>query len=437
MPGAPHAFHTNRFITAQCLPDVTGFDQPYFRRMKRPILYFLLLLLAASGAQAQRFSFEVPVPTERILSDDAQISLLTMLPGDEIYALFGHSAFRVHDPALGIDRVYNYGTFDFNQPYFVLRFMRGQLDYQLSVSPYDQIVPYYYELGRPVIEQVLNLTPHQKDHLLALLETNYRPENRIYRYDFFFDNCSTRLRDGLEAVVGTRLDYDVSGQARTFRDLIDPYLARAPLTDFGVDLGLGSPTDRTASPREATFLPVELMHVFGAAQVDGRPLVSRTDTLFWFEGLQATPRAFNWPLLAAWLLLLAGAVLTVLRPALARRIDAPLLGFAGIVGMIVFFLWFLTEHTVTGPNWNLLWAWPTHLAAGYFVARGRQPRWLRQYLAVAAGVAVATVACWALLPQALNPAFLPLVLLIALRCAVLAGAPLTIRARRSGLQPSV
>ena len=237
----------------------------------------LVLALLAPAARAQ----DLPD-----LSPEAEVSLLTMLPGDEVYALFGHTAFRIADPALGLDRTYNYGTFDFEQPFFVVRFARGLLDYQLSVAPFERTLAEYRYMERPIIEQRLDLSPEAKQRLFRFLETNYLPENRAYRYDFFFDNCSTRPRDALEAALGRRPDYNDyrAGSTATFRDLLQPYLDGAPLTDLGIDLGLGAPTDRVATHREAMFLPLELMRAYDAATLDGRPLVAATDTLFWIDG---------------------------------------------------------------------------------------------------------------------------------------------------------
>src|SRR5690606_5338778 len=149
-------------------------------------------------------------------------------------------------------------------------------DYQLSAASFGRTLAEYRYLERPIIEQRLALSPEAKQRLFRFLETNYLPANRAYRYDFFFDNCSTRPRDALEAALGRRPDYGAYETApdRTFRDLLQPYLDGAPLTDLGIDLALGAPTDRVATYREAMFLPLELMYALDAASLDGRPLVA-------------------------------------------------------------------------------------------------------------------------------------------------------------------
>lgn len=130
--------------------------------------------------------------------DSVRISLLTCAPGEEIYSLFGHTAIRYEEPARGIDRVYNYGLFSFNTPNFTLRFALGNADYRLGVEDYRHFAVEYEYFGRSVWQQTLNLTAEEQQQLITLLEENYRPENRIYRYNFFYDNCATRPRDKVE-----------------------------------------------------------------------------------------------------------------------------------------------------------------------------------------------------------------------------------------------
>ncbi len=381
------------------------------------LAFLILLLTPVATAQT-----EAPVPT---LSPIAEVSLLTMLPGDQVYSLYGHTAFRVADPALGLDRTYNYGTFDFDQPFFIARFARGLLDYELGIAPMEQTLAVYHFLERPIIEQRLALSPEAKQSLFQLLETNYLPENRAYRYDFFFDNCSTRPRDILETALGQPLNYgDYAPGAGTFRELVAPYDEAMPLLDLGINIGLAAPTDRIATPREAMFLPLELMRAFDVATHDGQPLVASTDTLFWVAGAGTLEDSFDWPTLLGWLLLVLGAALTVAAYSkeswqrVAQRFDGALFGIVGLAGLVLAWLWFGTEHAVTGPNWNLAWAWPTHLVASILLMRRNRPGWLRVYWMLAALVTLAIVLIEPLLPQDFHPMVLPLGLLLALRAGV-------------------
>ncbi len=398
--------------------------------MTARLLALLLLVSVAAGQPAAGQPAAGQPAAVPSLSARAEVSLLTMLPGDEVYSLFGHTAFRVADPALGLDRTYNYGTFDFDQPFFIARFARGLLDYQLAVAPTEQVVAAYRYLERPVIEQRLALPAEAKQALFQFLETNYLPQHRAYRYDFFFDNCSTRPRDALEAALRQRLDYgDYAPPGRSFRDLLQPYLEAVPLTDLGIDLGLGAPTDRPATPREAMFLPLELMRAFDAARLDGRPLVAATDTLFWVNGAGMPEAAFDWPTLVAWLLLGLGVGVTALAVRrvswrrVAHRFDVALFGIVGLAGVILAWLWLGTEHAVTGPNGNLGWAWPAHLGVAVLIARRNRSWGLRVYGAVAAAATLGVVLAEPALPQDFHPAVLPLGLLLALRAAVYALRP--------------
>lgn len=402
------------------------------------LLALLTLLASAAVAAPPEPPFPPPhpfFPEEPVLSDLAEVSILTMLPGRQVHSLYGHTALRVRDPALGLDRTYNYGTFDFNQPFFVLRFLRGQLDYQLSAATFERTLAEYRFLRRPVLEQRLDLDPPAREAVFRYLETNLLPEHRVYRYDFLFDNCSTRPRDVLEFALGERLAFsDRIEQAltrQTFRQQLTPYQAADPGLDFAIGLGLGLPVDRRPTLREAMFLPNQLYLALAEATVDGRPLVAATDTLFWIEGTAplGMPRpAFPWPLLLT-VLLLGAAVVLPLRTAwerAARTLDVGVLALAGLVGTILALLWFATEHAVTRLNPDLLWAWPTHLAAAVLVARGVRAAWLRAYLGAAAVVALGAggLGLMGLLP--LHGAAALLALAVGVRCAAL-GLP---RARR-------
>lgn len=167
-----------------------------------------------------------------------RISLLTCDPGDELYSAFGHNAVRVLDNDTGRDIVFNYGTFDFDTPNFYLKFARGKLDYMLSVSTYEQFILHYQYLQRSVREQVLDLSPEQTLRTVQFLQENYEPQNRFYRYDFFFDNCATRIRDMVEMVLGDQLKWGETeaSSGKTFRNLIDEYVYPMPWADFGIDL---------------------------------------------------------------------------------------------------------------------------------------------------------------------------------------------------------
>lgn len=239
--------------------------------MKRPNLYILLLFFLLLLPFGQ---------TTANGNDSIRLSLLTCAPGEEIYSLFGHTAIRYEDPANGIDAVFNYGLFSFNTPNFIFRFSLGETDYQLGATDYAHFAAEYAFDGRSVWQQTLNLSKEEKAELIRLLQENYRPENRIYRYNFFYDNCATRPRDKIEESIIGKVIYPSEPQdgSRSFRDIVHQYCKEHPWARFGIDLCIGSEADRPITQRQMMFAPFYLMDAFAGAQIANdsiqRPLVS-------------------------------------------------------------------------------------------------------------------------------------------------------------------
>ena len=395
--------------------------------MLRTACLVLALVTATSPAAiAQSGSSFSPMP--RALSDSVQVSLLTMMPGREAYSLFGHSALRLQDDASGLDRTYNYGTFDFDQPFFVARFLRGSLDYQLTTAPFEWLLMDYQLQERPIIEQTLALDAETSRELYDLLETNALPENRSYRYDFFWDNCSTRILDILDAALtrtgNASLTLPPPDTPQTYRQLVAPYAHGTPLIHTGINLAMALPGDAEATSREETFLPLELAAQLDRANVAGSPLVAQRDTVFWLPGTRLPEQAFPWPRALAWALFALIGIWSIVswkRDTPARGLDRALFGLVGTAGLILFLLWVATSHAVMRPNLNLLWAWPTHLLAAWGVSR-TSSRW-QLYFKLTALVTGATALAWPILPQQLPAVAFPLALAITLRASVLAWSP--------------
>lgn len=380
-------------------------------------MHFLLLVALALLA--------VPVAAQPLLTDAARTALVTIEPGDDVYSRWGHTAIRIQDPDSGLDRLYNYGTFQFDR-WFVFKFAYGQLDYILSVQPpADAYYVYARYENRSVIEQTLNLTGDETRALFAFLEDNARPENRTYRYDFLFDNCSTRPRDAIERALGDRLRYatprDTLGV--TFRTLIDPFVRETPALDTGLDLLLGLPVDKHATRYHATFLPDTLRALFDEAQVvtpgGTALLVTRTDTIFW-AGPATAGTSVPWHALLIGLFATLGIIATwrtgkQTPGTLLRVFDALLFFIVGVAGLLLAFLWFVSLHYVTGPNLNLFWAWPTHVIASVLALRRTLPLWARRYFQATALFTGFMCVLWPLLPQTLPLPLWPLALLVLVR----------------------
>ncbi len=405
-------------------------------------LVWAACLFAPSGVTAQDSRGDA-VP---VLSDSAVVSVITVLPGDRLYSLFGHTIIRVHDPEAGLDVGFNYGTFDFPETLlggagFVGRFAYGKLDYMLGASraPLDASAWYWNQEGRASIEQTLNLSPDQVKTLFGLLVENARPENRVYRYDFFFDNCSTRPRDVFETILGPELTVYLDDPDRSFRQLLDPNLVGHPGVDLAMDIGLGQPSDLQATARDALFLPEFLLEWLGSATIGApgaeRPLVSRTDTLTWGPGAGERESALPWPTIVGWIIG-AGLVLVTIRDRKAGRgarrwLDGTLFGIAGIAGFVLAFLTFVSLHTVTNGNLNLMWALPTHVVPSVTLLAARNPRWLRPYMLITLALAVLFLLGLPVWPQDIPAAVIPFVIGICARAAVLAFSPSTSESQAS------
>lgn len=356
------------------------------------------------------------------LSQRAQISVLTLGPDQEqVFTAFGHSAIRVYDPANQIDAAYNYGVFDFDQPNFYLNFAMGNNMYMLGVMSYPHFEYSYIADNRYIHEQVLNLRTDQKQKLFDFLQWNALPENRRYLYDYFYDNCATKIPEVVLKVFGDSVIFDGSYITThySFRELTDLYLDKQPWGDLGIDVGLGLPTDKIATPYEYMFLPDYVESGFAHATImqQGRrePLVKETNIIY--ESYpEEHAKGFFQPLVVFMIFLLLTICLCyrdLRRKTLSTGFDALLFTLLGLLGVCLLLLWTVTSHQAAAKNFNLLWALPTHLVAA--VAVLRQARWLRGYFLAVTILSVLLLLTWPLLPQKLNYSLLPFVMAIALR----------------------
>jgi hypothetical protein len=314
--------------------------------------------------------------------------LLTASPGEETYTAFGHSAIRVYDPASGYDVVYNYGTFNFSTPNFYLKFTFGRLMYQLSKSEYSRFFAAYQYYGQAMYEQKLNLTNKEKWQLFQNLEKNYLPENRSYRYDFFYDNCATRIRDIIEKSVDGKVIYDslYIRNYETFRQLITHYLYKTPWTLFGVNILMGKGTDSIATMKDYMFLPEHVMGLYATSIIQGdgtlKLLASKPVELYPTVLEFSEPSPFTLPVTIFSVLFLTIMGLTILekRKKLALRwFDAFLFFITGILGLLILALMTASLHKVLENNLNIIWANPINLVILIGILFAPYKKWL-QYL---------------------------------------------------------
>ena len=374
-------------------------------------LGFLLILLSFVGLTPAKAQFW-------------EVSLLTADPGTELYSSFGHSAIRMREmgPDGGRDLVFNFGTFDFDTPNFYGKFATGKLNYMLSVVPYDRFIVEYDYYKRGLREQVLDLNQEQKDFLLQHLDAQYAPERRFYKYDFFYNNCATKIRDAFDISMGKQLVWsDSVGEEKTFRNLIDEFVLPLPWADFGIDLALGAVIDRPATELEKQFLPTYMEQAFANATIVengvSRPLVRESRVLLEYPKENVQQSLLN-PSMVFWLLTLVFAALTLYgfkKGKLMKGLDVALFGTVGILGIVVAFLWFFTDHSATAWNLNILWAFPGHLVLVWGLVARPNATWISSYLLFVMGATVMTLLLWIFGLQSFSPALIPILLLLLLR----------------------
>lgn len=303
-----------------------------------------------------------------VAQDSLRVSFLTCGPGEESYALYGHTAIRVQNLRQGTDLVYNYGMFDFDAPHFVWRFSLGQTDYYLGAQPFDEFAYVYAVRGRYVDEQELALTPAEKAKIDSALRRTALYEDWTYRYNFLKDNCTTRALDNIEEALGQELRLPaVTG--KTYREIVREFAEKSPWNRFGNDLALGAEADRPITAREACFSPIYAERVLAGVKVRrGQEEVSLAGApKRWVEATAPTtpPLGFT-PMVFALCLFTVTLGLTVYdvrRKKSSRWFDALLLLTQGIAGSIIAFLFFFSEHPTVGSNWNILWLNPLPLIA--------------------------------------------------------------------------
>ena len=298
--------------------------------------------------------------------NDTIVYLLTCDPGTEMYSMYGHSALRVVDRSLGTDDVYNWGVFDFNTPNFAWKFAKGQLNYMLDKSTMNDFLRIYAYEERGIVSQRVNLNPEDVRKLLELIEENLKPENVSYRYDFFYDNCATRIRDILEKAADGKIHYpsDIDSDGRTFRDMIGECQKPYQWTNFGISLALGLPCDKKASFYERMFLPIELQQCLSKTVIrtEGRivPLLQDPEVILDFDMPVVKSSILLSPeIIIALIAILMMIIIPFLRKSFyIHSIDVFVFFVFSILAGFMFFLSFFSNHQATKMNLNIIWLNP-------------------------------------------------------------------------------
>jgi hypothetical protein len=344
-------------------------------RILKTYLIACIMLLAAGSSHA--------VPD----SSRLQVSLITCAPGAELYSVFGHTALRIVDSAANTDIIYNYGTFNFDDPDFYSKFVRGKLMYFLSQQSFPDFLYEYAYFKRGVTEQVLQLSQTEKKEIQSSLFENVREENRYYKYDFLYDNCATRLRDIIfSANKDKAFEPTAFAENRaTFRDYLHNYLSRAEMqwTTLGIDLLLGIGADKTMTTPESMFLPDYLAQGVSQSVQGTAKLVERDQVHL--------PNAQELPIkLPFWqtpLFFFSFLAFLVILPSFFRSngmvsfqsiMDRIIFVLSGLLGLVLLFMWFGTDHQSFANNINLVWAMPINLLVAFGLDSPR--KWLKKYL---------------------------------------------------------
>ena len=343
-----------------------------FNALKGVLLTLILVSSAPVAAQE-----DIPP------MDSVEFSLLTCQPHDEVYSLYGHTAIRYHElkPG-GLDLAFNYGVFDFKKPHFVARFVFGLTDYELGAYPYKYFVKEYRRFGSMVTEQVLNLTDEEKLILHDALAINLRPENKIYRYNYFYNNCTTKARDIIESCINGKVEYaGREDYTPSYRDMVHSMTRNNPWSRFGNDLLLGIKADWKTDLRQQEFLPGNLLYDFDHAQIysngNYRPLIKERRIAV-PAGVQIIESGFPLTPLACAAILLAVGIVIFFFEWRKKRVfvlwDVLLMITTGTIGIVLTLMLF-SQHPTVSLNLQIILCNPLPWLFLWPVIRGRETRY--------------------------------------------------------------
>ena len=359
----------------------------------------------------------------RQLSSQAEISVITVGPGGHFNDCFGHSAFRIHDPIGNIDIAYNYGVFDTSEPGFYTRFAMGTQDYFLAGYEFKRFLGNYQAQNRWVKEQVLNLARDEVQHVFEFLENNRKKENRAYRYDPYFNNCATKMRDLVVDALGDKITFDHSHlpEGMSMRDLTDENSFNHPWWDFGVDIALGTVIDGPATPEEFMFLPDYVFAAYEHASINRNgqqiPAVKVSRSLFDSDFYEVRKES-----IMPWMVFAIMAVIVILvtyidytKNRRSRWLDFVLMLITGLCGLMIILLWFATSHKITPNNLNILWAFLPNLVVGFVLLKKNPPAWVRSYVRFLVILLLGALFIWVLRIQVYSTALFPIMAFLAVR----------------------
>ncbi len=301
-----------------------------------------------------------------------------------------------------------------------MKFISGKLSFYLSADDFDSFISDYSQEKRDITEQVLNLTCAEKYNVVLFLQANMMAENRTYKYDFTFDNCTTRLRDLIEKATDSSLHFgNVLSSKKTFRDLIYVYLNKndKQWSKLGIDILLGRKMDAEVQPAEVMFLPEYLLKAFDSSTIASRQLVSKKQPILDVSTRPVIVNYFTDPIFIFSCLFILIVLLSFSKNAFVKRLLIACDGFmfliTGLLGILLLFMWFGTDHRMCKDNFNLLWAWPTNAIAAFYIHSKKKPG--TKYFMIFTVFTLVLLGCWFFLPQHMNSALMPIVAILIFR----------------------
>jgi len=355
------------------------------------------------------------------LSPDSEISIITADSGKALYEGFGHSAIRVKNS--DFDLAYNYGIFDSSGSNFYVNFTKGKMLYKVMKYPFHYFVRSYNKDQRWIKEQVLNLTQEEKQQFFNYLENNVKPENASYYYDPYFNNCATKIRHITDLILGDKVRFPENnkGANKSFRNLMNKEIPWNTWGSFGINLALGSKLDAITTDKQKMYLPDYVYAGFKNATVKrnnvNEPLIKKEQTILSFEDQKIDIPFFS-PFFVFFLIMNIGLFVTIKDIKKKRRtkwLDFFLFITTGLLGLLVLFLWFFTDHSTAPNNFNSLWAFAPNLYIAFILSKKGNRLWMKKYFQMLLLLLIITPIIWALKIQELPLSIIPLLLLLFVR----------------------
>ena len=357
--------------------------------------------------------------SQKHIPNNIQVSLITFGPGNNLNDAFGHSGIRIKTNYSDI--IYDFGRYNFEAPNFYLNFARGKLKYFQGKAHYSSLIDFYKRQNRSIREQQLNLSNKEKQSIYTFLETNYTKNQGAYLYDFFYNNCATKIRDVIENATKDTINYHFyyGHMDKTFRTLIQDELHYNTWGSLGIDMALGAIIDQTATPKEQLFLPKNIYTFFKKATIDNqKKLVSSTKTIFKSNTKFETENIILSPLFTISLLALLLLYLTYKdyrNKCRTKILDVILQLALGSIGVTLFLLWVATDHHATAYNYNLLWAFPFSIFMIFQASKAEPKKWFKSYIKLSLLMLCLLTVHWLSGVQSFAPTLIPLLIALFIR----------------------